>query len=66
VVEFGFEADLRVKWDTLLALIKAHADVLHAIGLAPTRDASRWCLPLRAIAHCPLDARHPISIIVST
>jgi hypothetical protein len=65
VVLFRFEADLRVEWDTLLALIKRDADVLLAIGLAPTRDASRWCLPLRAIARYPVDARHPITIIVS-
>jgi hypothetical protein len=54
-----------LEWGGLLALIKEHADVLRAVGLAPTRDASRWCLPLRAIVHCLLDARHPIIIIVS-
>jgi hypothetical protein len=66
-VPLRFEADLRFEWGAggLVALIKEHADVLRAIGLAPTRDASRWCLPLRGLARCPLDARHPIIIIVS-
>jgi hypothetical protein len=65
MVEFRFEAHLRVEWGDLLALIKGHVNALRAIGLALTRDASRWCLPLRAVARCPIDACHPITIIIS-
>jgi hypothetical protein len=64
VVVFRFEQDLRLKWGGFLALHKGHADVLRAIGQAPTRDASRWCLPLRGLARCPLDACQRIFIVV--
>jgi hypothetical protein len=48
---------------SLCAASIVHADVLCAIGLAPTSDGSRWRLLLGGIARCPLDARHPLAII---
>jgi hypothetical protein len=54
-----------VEWVDGLALVKGHANVLRAIGIAPTRDASCRCLPLRDDAPCPLDTRLLTTIVVS-
>jgi hypothetical protein len=64
VVRFRFELEERVEWVGGAARIDGHAEILWAIGPAPTRDASRGCLRLRGIAPDPLAALHPVNINV--